>query len=42
MGCHTQYIVFLSQEKREKLLAMSKDNHLSARVSKRVLILLAL
>ena len=38
----TQYSVFLSQEEKEKLLAMSKDNKLSARVSKSVLILLAL
>ena len=42
MGRHTQYIVSLSQEEKEKLLAMSKDNNLSARISKRVLILLAL
>ena len=38
----TQYSVSLSQEEEEKLLAMSKDNKLSARVSKSVLILLAL
>lgn len=42
MGRHTQYIVSLSQQEKEKLLAMSKDNNLSARISKRVLILLAL
>ena len=42
MGRHTQYIVSLSQEDKEKLLTMSKDNNLSARISKRVLILLAL
>ena len=42
MGCPTQYSVSLSQEEKEKLLAMSKDNKLSARVSKSVLILLAL
>ena len=42
MGRHTQYTVSLSQEEKEKLLAMSNDNTLSARVSKRVLILLAL
>lgn len=42
MGRHTQYIVSLSQEEKNKLQAMSKDNKLSARVSKRVLILLAL
>ena len=42
MGRPTQYTVSLSQEEKEKLLAMSKDNNLSARVSKRVLILLAL
>ena len=38
----TQYSVSLRQEEKEKLLAMSKDNNLLARVSKRVLILLAL
>ena len=42
MGRPTQYRVSLSQEEKEKLLAMSKDNNLSVRVSKRVLILLAL
>ena len=42
MGRHTLYIVSLSQEEKNKLQAMSKDNKLSARVSKRVLILLAL
>ena len=42
MGRPTQYSVSLSQEEKEKLLAMSKDNKLSARVSKSVLILLAL
>ena len=42
MGRHTQYIVSLNQKEKEKLLEMSKENHLSARVSKRVLILLAL
>ena len=42
MGRPTQYSVSLSQEENEKLLAMSKDNKLSARVSKSVLILLAL
>ena len=42
MGRPTQYSVSLSQEEKEKLLAMSKDNKLSARVSMRVLILLAL
>lgn len=42
MGRYTQYIVSLSQEEKNKLQAMSKDNKLSARVSKRVLILLAL
>ena len=42
MGLHTQYIVSLSQEEKNKLQAMSKDNKLSARVSKSVLILLAL
>ena len=26
MGCHTQYIVSLSQEEKNKLQAMSKDN----------------
>ena len=26
MGCPTQYSVSLSQEEKEKLLAMSKDN----------------
>ena len=41
MGRPTQYSVSLSQEEK-KLLAMSKDNKLSARVSKSVLILLAL
>lgn len=39
MGRHTQYTVSLSQEEKEKLLAMSNDNTLSARVSKPVLIL---
>ena len=39
---HTQYIVSHSQEEKNKLQAMSKDNKLSARVSKRVLILLTL
>ena len=42
MGRPTQYSVSLSQEEKEKLLAMSKDNKLSARVSKRFLILLSL
>lgn len=42
MGRYTQYIVSLSQEEKNKLQAMSKDNKLSARVSKRVLLLLAL
>lgn len=42
MARPTQYIVSLTREEKEKLLAMSKDNQLSARVSKRVLILLAL
>ena len=42
MGRPTQYTVSLSQEEKEKLLSMSKDNNLSARVSKRVLILQAL
>lgn len=42
MGRHTLYIVSLSQEEKNKLQAMSKDNKLAARVSKRVLILLAL
>lgn len=42
MGRHTQYIVSLSQEEKNKLQAMSKDDKLAARVSKRVLILLAL
>ncbi len=42
MGRQIQYMVSLSQEEKEKLLTMSKDNHLSARISKRVLILLAL
>ena len=42
MGHHTQYIVSFSQEEKNKLQAMSKDNKLSARVSKSVLILLAL
>ena len=42
MGRPIQYSVSLSQEENEKLLAMSKDNKLSARVSKSVLILLAL
>ena len=42
MGRQIQYMVSLSQEEKEKLLAMSKDNSLSARISKRVLILLAL
>ena len=42
MGRPIQYSVSLSQEEKEKLLAMSKDNKLSARVSKSVLILLAL
>ena len=40
MGRHTQYIVSLSQKEKNKLQAMSKDNKLSARVSKCVLILL--
>ena len=39
MGRHTLYIVSLSQEEKNKLQAMSKDNKLAARVSKRVLIL---
>lgn len=42
MGRQTQYTVSLSQEDKIKLIEMSKDNHLSARISKRVLILLAL
>ena len=42
MGRPIQYSVSFSQEEKEKLLAMSKDNKLSARVSKSVLILLAL
>lgn len=42
MGRQIQYMVSLSQEEKEKLLSMSKDNHLSSRISKRVLILLAL
>ncbi|MFW5652318.1 MAG: hypothetical protein ACOCNC_13275 [Acetivibrio ethanolgignens] len=42
MGRHTPYTVSLSQEEKEKLLAMSNDNTLSARVSKPVLILLTL
>ena len=42
MGRYTQYIVSLSQEEKNKLQAMSKDNKLSARVSKRVMIFLAL
>lgn len=42
MGRHTQYIVSLSQEDKIKLDKMSKNNHLSSRISKRVLILLAL
>lgn len=42
MGRYTQYIVSLSQEEKNKLQAMSKDDKLSTRVSKRVLILLAL
>lgn len=42
MGRHTQYTVSLSQEEKERLQEMSKDNSLSARKSKRILILLAL
>ena len=42
MGHRTKYMVSLSKEEKEKLLEMSKDNTLSARISKRVLILLAL
>lgn len=42
MGRQTQYTVSLSQEEKIKLTEMSKDNHLSARIAKRVLILLAL
>lgn len=42
MGRSAQYIVSLSKEEKEKLEAMSNDNNLSARISKRVLILLAL
>lgn len=42
MGHPTQYIVSLTEEEKEKLEAMSNDNTLSARCSKRILILLAL
>ena len=38
MGRYTQYTVSLSQEEKNKLQSMSKDNKLAARVSKRVLI----
>lgn len=42
MGRQAKYTVSLSKEDEMKLIDMSKDNHLSARISKRVLILLAL
>lgn len=42
MGRQTQYAVSLSKEEKIELDKLSKDNKLSARVSKRVHILLAL
>lgn len=42
MGRQIQFKVALSQNEKSKLEAMSRDNKLSARISKRVLILLAL
>jgi transposase len=42
MGRHTQYTVSLNEEERIKLDEMSKNNKLSARILKRILILLAL
>lgn len=42
MGRQTQYAVFLNQKEKLKLTEMSKDNNLTARITKRVLILLAL
>lgn len=42
MRCQMKYSVSLSQNEKMKLTKMSKDNDLSARITKRVLILLAL
>lgn len=42
MGRKTQYTVSLSPKEKNKLIEMKKDNKLSARIYKRVLILLAL
>lgn len=42
MGRQIQFKVALSQDEKSKLVTMSRDNKLSARISKRVLILLAL
>lgn len=42
MGRKIQYEVSFDQDERSRLEAMSKDNRLSARILKRVLILLAL
>lgn len=42
MGRQTQYAVSLSKEDKTKLDKLSRDNEISARVSKRVHILLAL
>lgn len=42
MGRKTQYTVSLSPQEKHKLMEMEKDNNLSARIYKRVLILLAL
>lgn len=42
MGRQTQYTVALSADEKIKLTEMSRDNKLSARIAKRVLILLAL
>lgn len=42
MGRKTQYTVSLSPQEKQKLMEMKKDNNLSARIYKRVLIMLAL
>ena len=42
MGRQTQYTISLSKKEKDRLIKMSKDNNLSARITKRVLILLAL
>lgn len=42
MGCQIKHIVALSPEERIRLVEMSRDNSLTVRSSKRVLILLAL